>query len=174
MSKKQTIKFLKEDHAKLELVLEALTDEMMMGYRITGTWTIKDILAHISAWNKELIKAVNMLLRDEKPWFADIEKNELKISEGEFNKIQIVKRKSMSLKEIIEEWEQSFDNLLKKIRSLSDNEWEYKTEFKWQEGSEVTVKSLFGYRYRGHGHEGGHAQQIEEYFDRDNCACEIY
>ena len=168
MSKEETIEFLKQDHAKLELVLEALTDEMMISHRITGTWRIKDILAHISAWNKKLTEAVDDVLKNQKPWFME------QFSEEEFNKIQVVKRKSMSLKEIIDEWHQSFTDMIKKIEGLSDNEWEHETQFKYREGSAVTVESLFGYRYRGHGHEGGHAEQIEEYFDRDSCACEIY
>ena len=168
MSKEQVIEFLKKDHAKLELVLEALTDEMMIIHRITGTWRIKDILAHISAWNKKLTEAIDLLIKDEKPWFME------SFSEEEFNKIQIVKRKSMSLKEIRDEWEQSFNDMIKKIERLSDSEWEYKTPHKYRDGTEVTVESLFGYRYRGHGHEGGHANQIEEYFDRDDCDCEIY
>ena len=169
MSKEETIEFLKEDHAKLELVLEALTDEMMISHRITGTWRIKDIIAHLSAWNIKLTEAIDVLLKDDKPWFMDTA-----FSEAEFNKIEVVKRKSMSLKEIIDEWQQSFNDMINKIESLSGKEWEYKTQFEYQEGSAVTVESLFGYRYRGHGHEGGHAEQIEEYFDRDSCACEIY
>ncbi len=168
MTKEETVEFLKDDHAKLELVLEALTDEMMISHRISGTWRIKDILAHLSAWNIKLTEAVDVVLNNEKPWFME------SFSEEEFNHIQVVKRKSMSLKEIIDEWQQSFDDMLKKINSLSDEEWKYKTQFKYRDGSEVTVESLFGYRYKGHGHEGGHAVQIEEYFDRDSCACEIY
>ena len=169
MSKEETIEFLKQDHAKLELVIEALTDEMMISHRITGTWRVKDILAHISAWNFKLTEAIDLLLKNEKPWFIASS-----FSEAEFNKIQVVKRKSMSLREIVDEWRLSFIYMLKRIEILSDEEWEYKTQYEYQEGSAVTIESLFGYRYRGHGHEGGHAEQIEEYFDRDSCECEIY
>ena len=45
--------------------------------------------------------------------------------------------------------------------------WEYQTAFKWGDKIPVSVNSLFEYTYKGEGHEGGHAKQIEEYFK--NC-----
>jgi len=58
----------------------------------------------------------------------------------------------------------SFDELIRKIESLSSNDWEYQTAFKWGGKMPVSVSSLFDYRYKGEGHEGGHAKQIKEYF----------
>ncbi|MBM3702103.1 MAG: hypothetical protein FJW63_03770 [Actinobacteria bacterium] len=82
----------------------------------------------------------------------------------EFNKKEIRKRKSWSLKEVINEWHNSYKALLEKIDSLIKDEWKYKSKHKWLNGSFVSIQSLYGYRYLGEGHEGGHAKQIKEYF----------
>jgi len=173
MTKQQIIEFLKEDHKKMEFVVNSLHKEEFLKFRIQDSWNVKDIIAHLTAWNFELVKMVDVLLKDEKPWFVD-DYRKTKQLETEFNKIQVIKRKSHSLEDVIDEWQQSFESLVKKIESLRDNELNYISSYFWEEGSPVTVKSLFGYRYKGEGHEGGHAKIVEEYFDEDHCSCRNY
>ena len=118
-------------------------------------------MAHISAWNFELIKAIDSILYDEKPWFVDEEK----LNEREFNKLETQKRRYWTIDEIIEEWQESFEELINKIKDLSSSEWDYQTNFIWKDTTiPVSIQSLLSYKYKGHGHEGGHAAQIEEYF----------
>jgi len=172
MKKKNVIDLLIKDHKKMEAVLELLTKEDMLKIRVLGVWNIKDVLAHLSAWNLELAKSIDIILRDEELWFRNT-------GDEEFNKIQVTKRKSYSLEEIMEEWQNSFKILIDRIEKLSEEEWEFQSKFYW--GSEaihgkypVTIESLFDYKYKGETHEGGHAKQIEEYFDREDCSCQIY
>ncbi len=167
MDKKKTLVFLKEEHEKLSSVFNSLHKEELVQYHIVKAWNIKDILAHLAAWNKELLKSIDSLLDKKDIWFRT--KNE-----EEFNKFQVTLRKSKSVAEIIEEWENSFSQLIEKIEGLSKEEWNFKSEYKWKSGDFVTVKSFFEYRKRGLGHEGWHAFQIEDYFESDRCACRVY
>lgn len=159
MNKQHTIQFLKDNHQKLKEVINKL-EKKQMAKDIIVKWTVKDILAHISAWNLELVKATDELLNNQEPWFV----NEKECTETEFNESETRKRKSWSLDQVLEEWQGSFEKLIKKIESLSSNEWEYQTAFKWGGKIPVSVNSLFEYTYKGEGHEGGHAKQIKEYF----------
>lgn len=163
MNKQKTIQFLKNNHKKLEKVINGLKKSQMVEKIILEKWTTKDILAHISAWNLELTKATDDLLNDEKPWFI----NEEELTEGEFNEIETKKRKSLSLDQVLEEWQTSFVELIRRVKNLSTSEWEYQTPFEWAKDIPVTVNSLFEYIYRGEGHEGGHAKQIGEYFNKN-------
>ncbi len=160
MNKEQTIQFLRNNHQKLEEVINRLEEKQIAEEIILTKWTVRDILAHISAWNWELIKATDDLLNDQEPWFI----NEEECTEAEFNESEVRKRKSQSLDQVLKEWQDSFDELIRKIESLSSNDWEYQTAFKWGGKMPVSVSSLFDYRYKGEGHEGGHAKQIKEYF----------
>ena len=167
MDKEKTREFLKEEHERLNSVINSLNLEELVQYHIVKAWNIKDILAHLAAWNKELTKSIGIVLDKNDVWFRT--KNE-----EEFNKIQVVLRKSRSVEEIIDEWKNSFTKLIEKIESLSDDQWNFDSGFKWKDGSSISVKSLFGYRKRDLGHEGWHAFQIEDYFESDRCACRVY
>lgn len=160
MNKHQTIQFLENNHKRLEKVISGLEKNQMVEHIILGKWTTKDILAHISAWNLELIKATDDLLNNTKPWYI----NEEEQTEEEFNERETQNRKSLSLNQVLEEWQDSFENLIRRIEHLSSSEWEHQTPFEWSKEMPVTVNSLFDYKYKGEGHEGGHAKQIEEYF----------
>ncbi|MFX0052248.1 MAG: DinB family protein [Candidatus Hermodarchaeota archaeon] len=155
MDKTRLLKFLKHDHRKLVQILAELNEHQMVNTIIIGSWTVKDIIAHISAWNWEIIKAVHEVLSDKKPWYIDK-------TEEEFNNQEIKKRESWSLNRILKEWQDSFNNLILSIEGLSVSEWNHQSSFLWPDGQTVSIKSLFDYRYRGEGHEGGHAIQIRE------------
>ena len=167
MNKEETVEFLQEEHRKLDFVITSLHLEELVQYHIVKAWTIKDILAHLAAWNKELTKAIGLVLDKKDIWFRT--KNE-----EEFNKIQVTLRKSRSVAEVIDEWENSFTKMIEKIESISDDLWNFDSGFKWKDGNNVTVSSLFGWRKRNLGHEGWHAFQIEDYFESDRCTCRVY
>jgi len=167
MNLQESIEYLIEDHRKMEFIITTLNDEEMVQYHILKAWTIKDILAHLAAWNKELKKSIDWILSNEDVWYR-------KGGIDEFNKIQVTIRKSKSLKEIIEEWQSSFEALVERLKQLSEKEWNFESSYKWKDGNPIKIKHLFNYRYHGFGHEGGHAWQIEDYFESDRCACRVY
>jgi hypothetical protein len=146
----------------MENVINELNENQISQDIISVKWTPKDIIAHISAWNLELKKAIDDLLNDEKPWFI----NEEELTEAEFNAKETKKRKDWSLDQILDEWQTSFEQLIQRIMSLTKSEWEYQAPFEWTKDMLVTVKSLFEYTYKGEGHEGGHAKQIEESYKK--------
>ncbi len=167
MNREETIIFLQDDRKELETSLENLFPEDFVTFRVLGIWKIKDVIAHLSGWNIELKKSIDKLLNNEELWFVSE-------SEDFFNKIQVMKRKSLTVKQVLDEWKMTFTELIERIRKLTNEEWEFTSKYKWKSGAPVTVKSLFGYRKKGKGHEGYHALLIDEYFERDYCDCERY
>ncbi|MFW9904585.1 MAG: DinB family protein [Candidatus Thorarchaeota archaeon] len=163
MNKQQAIQFLKNNHLKLEKVINGLDHNQITEDIISVKWTPKDIINHISAWNLTLKDAIDDLLNDTKPWFI----NEEELTEAEFNERETRKRKDWSLKQILDEWQISFEELIQRIMRLSKIEWEYQSSFEWAKDMPVTVSSLFDYMYKGEGHEGGHAKQIEEFYKKE-------
>jgi len=123
-----------------------------------GDWSVKDVIAHISAWNLEITRSIDEVLQRKAPWY-------LNKGETAFNIAEVEKRRDWSLQEVLDEWESSFDSLTHRIEEITAEEWNIDTGLSWADGSAVTMASLFGYRYRGEGHEGGHALQIREYYN---------
>ena len=157
LDKEEAIMFFKEDHAKLVSVINRLEKSWMTGKKVNANWDVKDIIAHISAWNWEIIRQVDDILVNRKPWYVDMR-------EDSFNKREVEKRKSWSLDKILDEWHESFEALISRMEALSEADWAFKADFNWPDGSPVTIQSVFDYRYRGEGHEGGHSIQIKEFF----------
>lgn len=152
-------------HRKLLEAISGLTPEEISNKVIDGSWTVKDILAHLAAWNREHTKEIERILRGESTW------NKLYVlpkDDDKFNKEQVEKRRVLTLGQVKEEWENSFRNLIKKIRNLSDEQWNQQAGNEvWANGQQlqgqpVTVKSLFVWELGSRPHEFNHAKAIEE------------
>lgn len=152
------LRFFREDHRKLKQTLAKLTESQIVNDIIMGDWSVKDVIAHISAWNLEITRSIDEVLQKKAPWY-------LTKGETAFNMAEVEKRHDWSLQEVLDEWENSFDSLTHRIEEITAEEWNIDTGLSWADGSAVTMESLFGYRYRGEGHEGGHALQIREYYN---------
>lgn len=158
MDHEETIQFFRDDHQKLKDVISKLTESQMNTDMVQGSCTVRDILAHISAWNWEIITQAELVLSGKKPWYTYK-------TEAEFNKEAVETRESWSHEKIISEWHESFDTLISRLERFSEEEWTFELNDEWPEGGKVSVSSIFGYRYHGEGHEGGHAKIIQNYFE---------
>ena len=109
MTKKEKIQYLKDGHKRLEDVVNSLNDKTLMETKVLQDWTVKNVLSHIVAWNLENIKGIdNILLTGEMPWWWGL-------PEDEFNEREVTKRKEIDIKEVIQEWENSFSMMINKI-----------------------------------------------------------
>ena len=151
------LRFFREDHRKLKQTIGKLSESQILNDIVMGDWTVKDVIAHIAAWNWEIAKSIDEVLERKAPWY-------LTKGETAFNMAEVAKRRDWPLSRVLEEWEQSFDSLIHRMEEITAEEWNFETGLVWADGSVVTIESLFRYRYRGEGHEGGHALQIQEYY----------
>jgi hypothetical protein len=55
MDQEEIIQFFRDDHQKLKDVISKLTESQINTDKVQVSWTVRDILAHISAWNWEII-----------------------------------------------------------------------------------------------------------------------
>jgi hypothetical protein len=152
------LRFFREDHRKLKQTISKLSESQILKDIVMGDWSVKDVLAHISAWNWEISKSIDDVLEKKAPWY-------LNKGETAFNVAEVDRRREWSLEKVLDEWEKSFDSLTHRIEEITAEEWIIDTGLRWKDGSAVTMESLFGYRYRGEGHEGGHALQIREHYN---------
>ena len=67
MSRDDVLALLRETYAKLDALLERLDETEMAEARIHGDWTVKDMLAHLSSWERLEIGWMEAVLRGERP-----------------------------------------------------------------------------------------------------------
>ncbi len=72
----------------------------------TGDWpTIKDIIGHIAAWEREVLIADEMIKRGEESHLDSL-------NPAEFNQAQVAHRRSWPLKQVLAEFDLNYDALL--------------------------------------------------------------
>lgn len=160
LGRQETIDRYKREHEKLKRLVSSLPEEQVLKPNTLGKWSIKDIVAHLAAWNWEATDEVDRVLSDKAMWPARYED---KVGEDEFNRKEVEKRKNRSWGEVLKDWDNSFWAQIKRMENLTEDGWKHQSGNRfWSDSTPVTVYLLFAYEYEGEGHEGGHAEQIKE------------
>ncbi len=123
-----------------------------------GDWIVKDILAHIAAWDRALARGVDELLAGHRPAFVAYASP---AGEDEFNDRAVEAARTLPLEAVLAEARAAHEALVARIEALTDEEWVWSSPFRWGNGQPMTVWSLFDYSYNGATHYGGHANEIE-------------
>lgn len=72
MKKSKILRELTDTHDKFFRVIEGLSDEAMQEPGVIGNWSVKDIIAHISRWEAEMVKLLWQLQDGQKPDYKEL------------------------------------------------------------------------------------------------------
>jgi hypothetical protein len=61
------LRFFREDHRKLKQTIGKLSESQILNDIVMGDWTVKDVIAHIAAWNWEIAKSIDEVLEKKAP-----------------------------------------------------------------------------------------------------------
>jgi uncharacterized protein (TIGR03083 family) len=67
MTRNELLTAMKAARAEMDAALTGLTDEQLVEPGVLGEWTMKDLLAHLTAWEVELVTALGQLQRGQRP-----------------------------------------------------------------------------------------------------------
>lgn len=151
MKKQNVIAFFKAGHDEFRQTLDMLSSEQIEKIPSVGIWPVKNVIAHISAWNWEQIKEIDRTLQGKHTWNR---LNDDEISNTAlFNSKAIEKRKDWTITRLMKEWEDSFNTLIQRIYDLNDDEW--------KQGG---MDAIFKYELNGGSDESRHAKEIKKRF----------
>ena len=88
------------------------------------------------------------------------------MDEDAFNERAVRAWRDAPLEAILAELEAAHESLIARLEALSDRRWRSGLADRWPDRTPITVASLFGYTYRGQTHYDGHAEEIEEWIDK--------
>lgn len=120
---------------------------------------MKDIIAHLAAWDKIVIEEVNQILNGKAPKTIGLTDEQI----DQINDTEVDKRKFLSMDEVLKELEQNFNDTIEQLKSLSDEEF-YKEIIRSDDMQEVSIARIYDYEYEGMGHTAAHAKQVEDFF----------
>jgi uncharacterized protein (TIGR03083 family) len=148
----------REEMARLLRLARAIPPKQR-GDPVYRVWTAKDLLGHISAWDRWLSGAIDGLVAGKRPKFGRT---------SVFNKRAVDATRSLSYAEVRRDVRTAHTALMRRIEALSDEEWAAASRhrYRWGDKEPITVASLFAYTYKGETHYGGHARELEGWLAR--------
>ena len=141
---------------RLRAAIKAVPDDREV---LVGHWSVREIAAHIATWDRELVRGLDELLAGRRPGLLDVD-------EDAFNERAVRAWRDAPLEAILAELEAAHESLIARLEALSDRRWRSGLADRWPDRTPITVASLFGYTYRGQTHYDGHAEEIEEWIDK--------
>ena len=116
MTKIELLKEIRKERGLLEETLSRLTHAQMLHPDVSGKWSIKDVLAHISTWERWMIRWTNSLLQGKEPdtpesW--DVER---------MNSETYARVRVLPLAVVLEEFRQSYWDSLALAEELSEEQ----------------------------------------------------
>ena len=129
MPKKEILEHVREGRTALLAALEDLPPDAMLRPGVAGLWSIKDILAHLTAWQSELVTALTQLDKPTRvPNIVNIEDIDA------WNDEQYRAAARRSVQAVLEDFNGVHKHLLKAVESLDDKTLDDARKFPWMEG----------------------------------------
>ncbi|MBX3063663.1 MAG: DinB family protein [Anaerolineae bacterium] len=149
MNKQTILDQIRVGRVKLEAAIDGLTPDHMRRAGVIGIWSIKDVLAHVTAWESELVTALAKLSKVA-PHIVQIDD----IDSWNMEQYAINVRRDLDI--VLEDFHGVHKHLLKEVEALDEKTLTDPKRFAWMEGeplSYLIAEESFW-------HEQEHAEQI--------------
>jgi uncharacterized damage-inducible protein DinB len=154
MTKQELLDQIRQARAELLAAINDLSADAMLRPGVVGLWSVKDLLAHVTVWQSELITALAGLGRPgNTPHIVKIEDLD------EFNAEQYHINASRGLDIILEDFHGVHKHLIRAVEGIDEKTLNNARRFPWMEGEPLTYLIA----ENGNWHEQEHARQIAEW-----------
>jgi hypothetical protein len=129
-----------------------LSDGQLMEAGVTGAWSVRDILAHVTTWEEEALKHLPLILKGGTPPRYSVAYGGI----DAFNARTTEEKRGLSLSEVREQLAATHNRLLELIRSAPEDQLMGDTRFRRR------------LRLDAYGHYPLHAEGIRQWRQRKN------
>lgn len=159
MTKDELIQKIEMEWDNLQAALDGLTEEQMHQPGVVGAWSIKDILAHITAWQTRLVTA---LFKAEKGFAPDTTEGGKAVDQ--LNDQFYREMKDRSFDQVWDDLDLSYHQVLSRLEGWKEKDLFDPKRFKWMKGEAFAVY-IAGDSYE---HYAEHAVQIRDWRKKMN------
>lgn len=150
MNKQQLLNNLEKAWLLLKESYSGLTESQMTQSGVTGAWSVKDILAHVTTWEEEAMKFLPLILQGRRPprykdFYGGMDA---------FNALMTEKKRGLSLSDILNQMEATHRQLVAYINSAPEEMFTRETRFRRR------------LRLDTYSHYPVHAKAIQEWRER--------
>lgn len=150
MNKEKLIEEIRVERQRLEKALEKISAQLMVTPGVMDDWTVKDLLAHITVWEKRMVRWLEQTVRDEVPemlppgmTWDDID---------QWNEQTYQKHLNRDLDEVLAEFELSYPQALNAVQGISEEELIDPDRYAWRDGHPLCemVAANTSWHYKEH------------------------
>jgi hypothetical protein len=152
MNKVELIQRIETDWARLQASLDGLSEEQLHTPGVVGEWTIKDVLAHIAAWQTRLISA---MFKAERGLAPDM--TEPGMTVDKLNAQWYREMKDRSFDQVWEDLDASYHQILARLENWPEKDLFEPKRFKWMKG-EPFERYIAGDSYEHYVEHAGHIE----------------
>jgi len=126
VKKGQVLYKLEHAWASFHKSYAGLTDEQLMQPGVTGDWSVKDILAHVSWWEEEALKHLPHILQGQRPPRYSVTYGGI----DAFNALMREQKRPISLSEVRDQMEKTHSRLVEYLQNIPEDQFTTETRFR--------------------------------------------
>lgn len=126
MDRRQLLTRLENAWQKFEASFAGLSDSELMAPGVTGLWSVRDILAHVSTWEQEALKHLPRILKGEKPPRYSVTYGGI----DAFNAFMTEQKRNLPLPEVRRRLRDTHGQLIAFLNSVPEHEFRSETPFR--------------------------------------------
>jgi hypothetical protein len=126
MDRKQLLRRLQKAWQGLQESYAGLSDSKLLEPGVTGAWSVRDILAHVTTWEQETLKHLPLILRGEKPPLYSVAYGGI----DAFNARMTEQKRSLSLSEVLRQLKATHHRLIDFVESAPEDQLKSETRFR--------------------------------------------
>ena len=148
MRRAELLAQLNSEQDGFESLLGEIGEDRMEQPGVAGLWSIKDIVAHITAWRRRTVGRLEAAAKGEPeptpPWPAELHEDD------EINAWFHERDRNKSLREVLSESRDVFNRLSAAIEKLPEDALDDPGRFPWMEGTPFTGAAFFSHFHDEH------------------------
>lgn len=126
MDKQQLLNQLDKAWAAIKESYAGLSDAQMTKPGVTGDWSVKDILAHITTWEEEALKYLPLILEGGRPPRYSVRYGGI----NAFNAQMTEQKRGLSLSDVLKQLDETHHRLIKYIHQVPEDQFTKETRFR--------------------------------------------
>ncbi|GIK41497.1 MAG: hypothetical protein BroJett011_53300 [Chloroflexota bacterium] len=126
MDRQQLLKKLDKAWLEIQASYAGLSDSQLTEPGVTGNWSVKDILAHVTTWEEEALKYLPLIVKGGRPPRYSVKYGGI----DAFNAQMTEQKRGLSLADVLRQLDETHRRLIVYIQSVPEEQFTYETPFR--------------------------------------------
>jgi hypothetical protein len=126
MDRQQLLKQLDQVWAAIKESYTGLSDAQLTEPGVTGHWSVKDILAHVTTWEEEALKYLPLIIKGGKPARYSLRYGGI----DAFNAQMTEQKRGLSVSDVLRQLDETHRRLIDYVQSAPEEQFTRETRFR--------------------------------------------